>query len=90
MGQPAPQCRGIEYVDECPGGWIPKLNERNGDVWQFYRKVAPGLFRETGYDFKAIELAFSVYDVSFRDVYMDRLLLIIEAVDEVRRAQSQN
>ena len=41
-------CAGIETVNNCPIGNVPKLLVENEDFWQIFLKMLPGLIYDNG------------------------------------------
>ena len=77
------RCAGIDMVEECPEGRVPKLLPENLPAWQFFGRISPGLFNGWGgCDLGAIETGFRVYGVppQARPHVMDKMLAIINAM----------
>jgi len=82
-----PPCDGIESVDECPYGEVPKLSDENKKFWWLFERIQPGLYDGFGgINYAAITEAFRIYGVpaSQRPVVFERCLLAAAAIKEVK------
>jgi len=55
-----------------------------------FEKIMPGLLRDGGYDYRAIDYVFKVSGISKnkRQFYFDKCLVVIDSIQEARVAES--
>lgn len=83
-------CKGIEVVKKCPTGEVPYLVKRNRGFLFLYRRMAPFLQAGFGgFNDSAVTLAFDTYHVpeGKRPVYLDKVIVLISAIQEVREKE---
>lgn len=52
-------------------------------------KILPGLIRENGYDYKAIEIVFDIEDVRDRQGMFNRILKLIDVIDTEKKKRTK-
>lgn len=83
-------CKGIDAVDECPAGEVPKLSPSNLRAWFLISRILPGLFDGYGAaNYEAIEAVFRIYQTppGQRAVLLDKCIIVISAIQEAREAE---
>lgn len=83
-------CRGIDHVDECPTGEVPKLKENTRQFWWLFERILPGLCNPFGgFDFNAITSVCDTYAIEAgeRPVIHELCLVVIEAIQDVREKE---
>lgn len=87
-------CPGIEEVPECPRGEVPRLMSENERFRLFLvSRIFPGLCDGWGaFRYETISEAFRMYNIpdGERPVLMDKCLMVIRAIQEVREAERPN
>lgn len=86
------QCDGIETVDACPLGDVPKLSARNSLFWRFYIRCAPGLYNGMGgFDYGAVVHCLALYAVphGLREPLMEKVLAVIGALRAVQAREEE-
>ena len=81
------KCGGIDAVDECPTGEVPKLNERNKKFQRLLVRTLPGLFDGFGgVSFYTIDYIMNLYSIGKgqRPIIHDKFLQVIQAIQEQR------
>jgi len=81
------KCGGIDTVDICPTGEVPKLNENNKKFQRLLVRTLPGLFDGFGgVSFFAIDYVMELYSISTgqRPIIHDKFLQVIQAIQESR------
>jgi len=89
-GWVAEKCQGIEYVDKCPRGNVPKLLDENREFWALFEKILPGLCNgKGGFDYRAIDIVFDSYRTprAIRHIHFDKCLIVIEAIQKIREEE---
>ena len=81
------ECDGIDAVETCQTGEVPKLMEENQAFWELFLKILPGLF--DGYGAPRLESIVAVLDVfgvehGQRPVLMDKCLALIEEINRLK------
>ena len=84
------QCDGIETVDICPIGKVPKLTEENERFRFLLFKALPVLCDGFGgFRHDAIDYVLNMYNVpeEQKPIIYDRFLLVIDAIEEARERE---
>jgi len=85
-------CKGLETVDGiCPENKVPTLDKKNYEIWSMFQLMMPGLNRQDGYDYNAIQVVFDVYGIENRK-RLEKLTLItklIHVIDVEKKARSK-
>lgn len=82
------KCDGIESVEKCPGGDIPKLSRENKKAWWLLNRMLPGFYSaQGGFDYSVISLVFNLYNVPAgqRPILYDKFIHVIDAVIKMRK-----
>lgn len=79
-------CKGIQWENKCPTGDVPKLTGQNLNFLNIYFRIEPGLNLGGRYDYNAIQIVFDNYQIppSVRPVYFDKVLVVIQAIREIK------
>ena len=89
------ECDGIEHVEKCPRGMVPKLSYDNYCFWDFFHHFLIGLVPDEGaYNLSVLKDIMDVYDISRdqRPIFYDLSLIVLlelEAVRKIERAKAQ-
>lgn len=86
------KCSGIDFVDKCQRGIIPKLHHDNAQFWDFFHHFLIGLIPEEGaYNLSVLKDIADVYNISKgqRAIFYDLSLIVLLAIEEVRKAERQ-
>ena len=69
------------------GTFIPSLAPANHEVWDLFQLMIPGLVRQGGYDYGAIQAVLEIHGIEpeRRPVLFRRCVRLIEALDKARR-----
>ncbi len=81
------RCPGIELVDACPTGEVPKLSAENRRFWLLFERILPGLFDGWGgVNYSAIREVLDLYEVPAgeRPIAFDKCLVVVEVIQEIR------
>ncbi|MBW2341222.1 MAG: hypothetical protein JRF50_12915 [Deltaproteobacteria bacterium] len=84
------RCRGIETVEACHTGEVPKLIRENEPFWFLFQRMLPGLFDGYGgVNFTAIFQVLDLYKVPAgqRPIIHDKCLVVIAAVREIQEQE---
>jgi len=83
-------CKGIDAVDECPAGEVPKLSPPNLRAWFLISRILPALMDGYGgVNYGTIEAVFRIYQVPSgqRPILLDKCIAVISAIREVRESE---
>ncbi|MFH2076953.1 MAG: hypothetical protein ABIJ57_16705 [Pseudomonadota bacterium] len=86
-------CDGIsEAGGICPDGKIPTLAKGNYEAWGLFQVMLPGLVREDGFDYAAIQVVFDAHaiDQDRRPTMLNQTIKLIGVVDAERMARRQS
>ena len=84
------RCKGIDHVDECPTGEVPKLLPGNRRFWEICRAALPGLFDGFGgVNYLAISYIMDLYGVpeGQRPIVHDKFLAVVKGIDEIKEQE---
>lgn len=85
------KCQGIEHVEICPVGKVPKLNDENREFQKIFEDIEPGMHNGMGgFDYFAIDMVLRRYDSAARDVIFAKCLVMIRAIMQVRKEKKAN
>lgn len=84
--QGGPRCDGFDATGNCPEGKIPGLSPANRAFWRLFEVALPGLIRQDGFDYGALQVTFDAFGVSRhrRPFYMIRAAAAIEVIRRIR------
>ena len=86
------KCLGIDKVEECPTGEMPKLSPKNRGFWFLFMKILPGLMDGYGaFKFEAIKFIMDEYQVDpgQRPIIHEKCLVAMGAIREVRNEEEE-
>ncbi len=91
MDQGGIRCEGIEKVGECPDGKVPTLAPENFEIWNLFQLMMPGLIRQDGYDYTAIQVVFDVHGIeqARRPGLMVQITKLIDVIETERRKRTK-
>ena len=81
------KCAGIDFVERCPRGEIPKLLLVNKDFTFLLFRILPGLIDGMGgFKYESIQVIMEEYDVpkGMRPIIFDKCIVVIAAIKEMR------
>jgi len=76
----------------CPEGKIPSLASGNHELWGLFNLMLPGLTRESGYDYSAIQVVFDIQGIeqARRPAILRRIVALIDVLDKAKRERRAN
>lgn len=86
------ECPGLDYVDACPTGEVPKLSPVNREFVALFVRMLPGLSSSTGgYDYNAIKVVMDIHGVPVmaRPEILDKVISVIMVMDAERQRRNE-
>jgi len=86
-------CPGIDFVERCPRGLVPKLDPGNEGFLELFLRLLPGLFDGYGAArYEAIDYIMRHYGIQkpMRPIFHDKCLVMIQAVGEIREEKRRD
>jgi hypothetical protein len=70
----------------CPVDKVPSLTPTNRRFWMVFALILPGLLRQDGYDYNAINAVFENCQLSphIRELYQDQCVAVIKVISAKR------
>ena len=87
------KCDGIDTVNKCPTGEVPKLSEENRKFKAFLFRMLPGLCDGFGgFNFMAIQYAMDVFGIARgqRPIVHDKMMQVIVAIEDIRKEKRKD
>jgi len=88
--KPGLHCRGIETVEKCPIGQVPKLSEGNQRFWHLFSRLLPGLFDGYGgISYSAIAFFIDLFKIEQKDVFFEKSIIIATTIRQIQEERQK-